>query len=345
MGNAVLPLLEIHPLLYVHALDIAKSAIDILRWANHPWHFSSPQVHVVLSDPPPCPHTLTIPNHFISLTHPRPFYADTLPLRAHPLTDTGRLRADVCDVVTQPLPPPRPPGGLDYALCMFVLSAMAPQVSMDTDTWILYDDLPFHYTMFRTTLCTAWLPLTQQWMMCIIPHRITSYVMCTNHKWSVAPSHAWHFWRSPPHNVSCRHAPPPSCNISQVHQHVFNKLAESLKVGGKVLIRDYARCVYWSLMPMNCRYLAVYCYLRMHAQNTWMWRGLQWQYIPTCVQLCTPYHCDPLSLPLCATDTMRLSWDSRRVPRSPITFMCGKMALVPISFPRMIFTGLRLGPD
>ena len=32
VGNAVLPLLEIHPYLNVYAIDIARSAIDILRY-------------------------------------------------------------------------------------------------------------------------------------------------------------------------------------------------------------------------------------------------------------------------------------------------------------------------
>jgi methyltransferase-like protein 6 len=34
VGNAVLPLLEIHPSLHVYAIDIARSAIDILRLVN-----------------------------------------------------------------------------------------------------------------------------------------------------------------------------------------------------------------------------------------------------------------------------------------------------------------------
>jgi hypothetical protein len=45
----------------------------------------------------------------------------------HPLTSTGRLQAEVCDVVTQDITIVAP-GQLDFALCMFVLSAMAPQV-------------------------------------------------------------------------------------------------------------------------------------------------------------------------------------------------------------------------
>jgi methyltransferase-like protein 6 len=32
VGNAVLPLLDIHPTLCVYAVDIARSAIDILRF-------------------------------------------------------------------------------------------------------------------------------------------------------------------------------------------------------------------------------------------------------------------------------------------------------------------------
>lgn len=35
VGNAVIPLIEIHPTLIVHAIDLAPSAINILRFAYH----------------------------------------------------------------------------------------------------------------------------------------------------------------------------------------------------------------------------------------------------------------------------------------------------------------------
>ena len=52
---------------------------------------------------------------------------------AHAYTSTGRLRAEVCDITRQPLPlPPLQQGdeggGYDFALCMFVLSALPPKV-------------------------------------------------------------------------------------------------------------------------------------------------------------------------------------------------------------------------
>jgi methyltransferase-like protein 6 len=77
VGNAVIPLLEIHPRLAVVAVDFAKSAIELLS--------------------------------------------------AHPFTEAGRLFPSVCDVVNNELPVED--GSLDVVLCMFVLSAIVPEVS------------------------------------------------------------------------------------------------------------------------------------------------------------------------------------------------------------------------
>lgn len=77
VGNAVLPLLELNPYLYVHAVDFARSAIEILK--------------------------------------------------GHPLVESSgyRLRADVCDVVNDNIPGITY-GQIDGVMCMFVLSAIAP---------------------------------------------------------------------------------------------------------------------------------------------------------------------------------------------------------------------------
>ena len=47
-------------------------------------------------------------------------------LGEHPCCAAGRLHASVCCVVSQELPVP--PNSMDLVLCMFVLSAIAPQV-------------------------------------------------------------------------------------------------------------------------------------------------------------------------------------------------------------------------
>jgi methyltransferase-like protein 6 len=78
VGNAVLPLLELNPHLYVHAVDFARSAVEILA--------------------------------------------------ANPLIESSgqRLRADVCDVVNDCIPGVTH-GQIDGVMCMFVLSAIAPE--------------------------------------------------------------------------------------------------------------------------------------------------------------------------------------------------------------------------
>ena len=81
VGNAVLPLLELNPCLKVHAVDFARSAVDILR--------------------------------------------------GHPLVAAsgGRLEAHVHDVVADCVTavPGVTVGSIDAVLCMFVLSAIAPE--------------------------------------------------------------------------------------------------------------------------------------------------------------------------------------------------------------------------
>lgn len=76
VGNAVIPLLEIHPNLQVTAIDFAKSAIELLK--------------------------------------------------EHPFCAAGRLSPFVCDVVNDSLPVANE--SVDVVLCMFVLSAIAPEV-------------------------------------------------------------------------------------------------------------------------------------------------------------------------------------------------------------------------
>jgi methyltransferase-like protein 6 len=77
VGNAVIPLLEIHPRLNVFAVDFARSAIELLS--------------------------------------------------QHQFVDAGRLHASVCDIVNDELPVAD--GSMDVILCMFVLSAIVPEVT------------------------------------------------------------------------------------------------------------------------------------------------------------------------------------------------------------------------
>ena len=80
VGNAVVPLLDINPNLYVNAIDFARSAIEILR------------------------------QHKAVAKYP------------------GRLIANVCNVIADPLPLPSDVfGQLDMVLCMFVISAISPE--------------------------------------------------------------------------------------------------------------------------------------------------------------------------------------------------------------------------
>jgi hypothetical protein len=77
VGNAILPLVELNPMLQVIAVDFARSAVDILK--THPLYSS-----------------------------------------------TGRVDAFVCDVANDLLPVSN--NSLDFALCMYVLSAVPPEV-------------------------------------------------------------------------------------------------------------------------------------------------------------------------------------------------------------------------
>lgn len=78
VGNAVLPLLELNPHIKVHAVDFARSAVEILRM--------------------------------------------------HPLVKaSGRLQAHVFDVVADCVTSIVTLGSVDAVLCMFVLSAIAPE--------------------------------------------------------------------------------------------------------------------------------------------------------------------------------------------------------------------------
>ena len=79
VGNAILPLVELNPMLQVIAVDFARSAVEILK--THPLYSS-----------------------------------------------TGRVNAFVCDVSNDILPVSN--CSLDFALCMYVLSAVPPQVMM-----------------------------------------------------------------------------------------------------------------------------------------------------------------------------------------------------------------------
>jgi hypothetical protein len=96
VGNAVLPLLDVNPHIRIHAIDFASSAIQILR--SHPACTASP--------------------------------VSTSSSSSSSSSQT-RLMADVCNVVTDPLPShvlDPAVGGMDAVLCMFVLSAIGPQV-------------------------------------------------------------------------------------------------------------------------------------------------------------------------------------------------------------------------
>eukprot|EP01041_Mallomonas_annulata_P002328 gene2328-4528_t len=86
VGNAIIPLLDLHPRLRVYAIDFAKSAVDILR------------THIMASTP-----CVTPDGKF----------------------DNGfRLQVDQCDVARESLPVT--PGSVHLVLCMFVLSAISP---------------------------------------------------------------------------------------------------------------------------------------------------------------------------------------------------------------------------
>lgn len=90
---------------------------------------------------------------------------------AHPQAVSGRLRAEVCDITRQPLPPSQAAsGGYDFALCMFVLSALPPKVGIvvvvfwsslvvlvfvtDANTYYYaYDSVMWKYSRSSVTVC------------------------------------------------------------------------------------------------------------------------------------------------------------------------------------------------
>lgn len=88
VGNACIPLLEVNPNVVVHAIDFARSAINILQ--QHEYHKPSSDGSVDGEQ------------------------------------RQQRLFASQCDVVKNPIPVP--PNSMDYIMCMFVLSAVAPEV-------------------------------------------------------------------------------------------------------------------------------------------------------------------------------------------------------------------------
>jgi hypothetical protein len=97
VGNAILPLLDVNPHIRIHAIDFASSAIQILR-SNPACNPPSSSLSSRLSQTPLC---------------------------------QPRVLADVCNVVADPLPSHVTDpaiGGMDVVLCMFVLSAIAPEV-------------------------------------------------------------------------------------------------------------------------------------------------------------------------------------------------------------------------
>jgi methyltransferase-like protein 6 len=87
VGNAVFPLLEIHPKLHVFAFDCAQSAVDIVN--NH-------------------------------ISTRREEFSDG---KENGDGDM-RLRCVVCDIVREPAPVPD--ASMNFVLCMYVLSAMPP---------------------------------------------------------------------------------------------------------------------------------------------------------------------------------------------------------------------------
>lgn len=93
VGNAVLPLLEINVNLAAHAIDFAKSAIDILKTNEY------------------CTKNINVDTD-----------GNTIP----------RLTASVCDIVRDELPQDVVPGSMDFVLCMFVMSALSPIHQQET---------------------------------------------------------------------------------------------------------------------------------------------------------------------------------------------------------------------
>ncbi|RLN92194.1 hypothetical protein BBJ28_00014617 [Nothophytophthora sp. Chile5] len=110
VGNAALPLLEVNPALHIVAIDFADSAIALLKVRSSTSRRASCSSF--------CLRDLT--QLLIRRLH-------AVPPQKQPLYDEARVAASVCDITKDALPAEAlANGGVDFALCLFCLSALHP---------------------------------------------------------------------------------------------------------------------------------------------------------------------------------------------------------------------------
>jgi len=118
VGNAIIPLLEMHSRLHVHAVDFAKSAVAILR--------SHPLALLQKTSVEPYSSQAACGTSYANATTTKAPAATVAPTstRTDTVTDVCRLQVDVCDVAREELPAPR--ASQHLVLMLFVLSAIPP---------------------------------------------------------------------------------------------------------------------------------------------------------------------------------------------------------------------------
>jgi methyltransferase-like protein 6 len=100
VGNTTFPLLEENDKLFIHAIDFSQRAIKLFK---------------VFSESVLILGTFPTESNTNLRSQDNPQYSET------------KCIASVCDIVNDPLPQHVPEGGIDVAMLIFVMSAIAPE--------------------------------------------------------------------------------------------------------------------------------------------------------------------------------------------------------------------------